>query len=231
MGTLEFRDLMNRVNCGLDLLEQHQLGIDLGVIPILGNLVKMRHYAADVVASGVATLDQAREDMRHLNLPVTWIYGKHDNWVKAEFVRDVMSIKAEASREVFSVPLGHNARNSEEALRLFGTVTSLVHRFLHGMMIEAIPPERKNLEFLRRAEKDRLPGRVLKNKHAYWTHYLVGEKGLLGFDTMALSDDYVRLMEDQRKALAFDPEDRFLDLGGGTGNFIAHILQSGGPLP
>jgi len=231
MGTLEFRDLMNRVNCGLDLLEQHQLGIDLGVIPILGNLVKMRHYAADVVASGVATLDQAREDMRHLNLPVTWIYGKHDNWVKAEFVRDVMSIKAEASREVFSVPLGHNARNSEEALRLFGTVTSLVHRFLHGTMIEAIPPERKNLEYLRRAEKDRLPGRILKNKHTYWTHYLVGEKGLLGFDTMALSDDYVRLMEDQRKALAFDPEDRFLDLGGGTGNFIAHILQSGGPLP
>lgn len=231
MGTLEFRDLMNRVNCGLDLLEQHQLGIDLGIIPILGNLVKMKHYAADVISSGVATLDQAREDMRHINLPITWIYGKHDNWVKAEFVRDVMSIKAEAPREVISVPLGHNARTSEEALRLFGTVTSLVHRFLHGTMIDPLPPEKKNLEFMRRAEKDRLPGRSLKNKHTYWTHYLVGEKDLLGFDTMALSDDYRRLMEDQRKALDLRPEDRFLDLGGGTGNFLEHILQNGGLLP
>ncbi len=60
---LEFRDLMTRVNCGLDFLEQYQLGIDLGVMPVLGNLVNVDAYAADVVANGVATLDQAREDM------------------------------------------------------------------------------------------------------------------------------------------------------------------------
>ncbi len=231
MGTLEFRDLMNRVNCGLDLLEQHQLGIDLGIIPILGNLIRMKHYAADVVATGVATLDQAREDMRHLDLPITWIYGKHDNWVKAEFVRDVMSIKSDALREVLSVPLGHNARTSEEALRLFGAVTALSHRFFHGTMIEPVPPSKKNLEILRRAEKDRLPSRTLKNKKSYWTHYLVGEKNLLGFDTMALSDDYRQLMEDQRLALELSPEDRLLDLGGGTGNFVEHLLEKGGPLP
>ncbi|MHB8054230.1 MAG: PilZ domain-containing protein [Candidatus Aminicenantales bacterium] len=231
MGTLEFRDLMNRVNCGLDLLEQHQLGIDLGVIPILGNLIKMKHFAADVVSSGVATLDQAREDMRHIDIPITWIYGKHDHWVKAEFVRDVMSIKADAPREVISVPLGHNARTSEEALRLFGTVTALTHRFLHGTMIDSFPPDKHDLEFMRRAEKDRLPSRQLKNKRTYWTHYLVGEKNLLGFDTMALSDDYRKLMEDQREALELEPGDRLLDLGGGTGNFIEHLLQSGRPLP
>ncbi len=231
MGTLEFRDLMNKVNCGLDLLEQHQLGLDLGLIPILGNLIRMKHYAADVVASGVATLDQAREDMRHINIPITWIYGKHDNWVKAEFVRDVMSIKADAPREVLSVPLGHNARTSDEALRLFGTITALVHRFLHGTMIETAVPDRRDLEYLRRAEKDRLPARNLKNKRTYWTHYLVGEKNLLGFDTMALSDDYRGLMEDQKSALDLEPEDRFLDLGGGTGNFIEHLLRVNASLP
>lgn len=231
MGTLEFRDLMNRVNCGLDLLEQHQLGIDLGIIPILGNLIRMKHYAADVVSSGVATLDQAREDMRHINIPITWIYGKHDHWVKAEFVRDVMSIKADAPREVIAVPLGHNARTSEEALRLFGTVTALAHRFLHGAMIDAVPPEKNDLEFMRRAEKDRLPGRQLKNKRTYWTHYLVGENNLLGFDTMALSDDYLNLMEDQQAALELGPGDRLLDLGGGTGNFVEYLLHRGRPLP
>lgn len=231
MGTLEFRDLMRRVNCGLDLLEQFQIGIKLGVRPILGNLIHCEPYAADVVAGGVATLDQAREDMRHLDVPITWIYGQHDNWVKAEFVRDVMSIQAGVPREVISVPIGHNARTSEEALHLFGLIASLLYRFLHHETITAVPPAPRDMEIMRRAEKDRLPSRGLKNRSAYWKRYLVGEDNLLGFDVMALSDDYRQLMRDQLQALDPAPGDRVLDLGGGTGNFVEHLLQSGRPLP
>jgi CheY-like chemotaxis protein/ubiquinone/menaquinone biosynthesis C-methylase UbiE len=231
MGTLEFRHLMNRVNCGLDLLEQYQIGIDLGVIPILGNLITMKPYAADVVANSVATLDQAREDMRHLDLPITWIYGKHDHWVKHEFVQDVMSIQADAMREVISMPIGHNARTSEEALRLFGLISSLIHRFLHREMIQPVLPVKADMEILRRAEKDRLPIRRLKNKRRYWQRYLVGEENLMGFDIMALSEDYQQLMQDQMEALDIEPSDHLLDLGGGTGNFIGHLIASGLPLP
>lgn len=231
MGTLEFRDLMRRVNCGLDLLEQFQIGIKLGVRPILGNLIHCEPYAADVVAGGVATLDQAREDMRHLDLPITWIYGQHDNWVKAEFVRDVMSIQAGVPREVISVPIGHNARTSEEALHLFGLIASLLYRFLHRETVAPVPPPARDMEIMRRAEKDRLPSRNLKNRAAYWKRYLIGEDNLLGFDVMALSDDYRQLMRDQLQALDPAPGDRILDLGGGTGNFVEHLLQSGRPLP
>jgi ubiquinone/menaquinone biosynthesis C-methylase UbiE len=231
MGTLEFRDLMSRVNCGLDLLEQHQLGIDLGVIPILGNLIRMEHYAGDVVANGVATLDQARDDMRGIDIPVTWIYGEHDHWVNAEFVRDVMSIQADAPRDVIPVPIGHNARTSEEALRLFGTISALIHRFLYGEMINPLIPDKMDMEIMRRAEQDRLPSRNLKNRKDYWERYLVGKNDLLGFDVMALSDDYQKLMEDQLVALDLKPEDHLLDLGGGTGNFINHLIDRGLPLP
>jgi len=231
MGTLEFRHLMNRVNCGLDLLEQHQIGIDLGIIPILGNLITMKPYASDVVASGVATLDQAREDMRHLDLPITWIYGKHDRWIEHEFVQDVMSIEADAMREVIAMPIGHNARTSEEALRLFGLVSSLIYRFLHSEMIQPILPGKADMETLRRAEKDRLPPRKLSNKRRYWQRYLVGEGDLMGFDIMAISDDYRQLMQDQLVSLDLDPGDHLLDLGGGTGNFIEHLCGSGAPLP
>jgi len=231
MGTLEFRDLMSRINCGLDLLEQHQLGIDLGTIPILGNLIRMKHYAGDVVASGVATLDQAREDMRLIDIPVTWIYGEHDHWVNAEFVRDVMSIDAGAPRDVIPVPIGHNARTSDEALRLFGTIAALIHRQLHGEMIRPLIPSKADMEIMRRAEQDRLPPQNLKNRKDYWQRYLVGNKDLLGFDVMALSDDYQQLMEDQFVALDLKPGDRFLDLGGGTGNFLNHLLDRKYPLP
>lgn len=231
MGTPEFRDLMVRINCGLDFLEHYQLGIKLGVMPVLGNLVNVDSYVGDGVANGVATLEQAREDMRHIDTPITWIYGQFDSWVRAEFIRDVMSIKANAPREVISVPIGHNARTSKDALRMFGTITSLIHRFLHKSMIQPVLPSKKDMEVMRRSEKDRLPARHLKNRKSYWQRYLVGENNLLGFDIMAMSDDYQQLMQDQLLALDLQTSDRLLDLGGGTGNFIEHFLESGRPLP
>jgi ubiquinone/menaquinone biosynthesis C-methylase UbiE/DNA-binding response OmpR family regulator len=231
MGTPEFRDLMVRINCGLDFVEHYQLGIKLGVMPVLGNLVNVDYYVGDGVANGVATLEQAREDMRYIDTPITWIYGQYDNWVRAEFIRDVMSIKANAPREVISVPIGHSARTSKDALRMFGTITSLIHRFLHKSMIQPVLPSKKDMEVMRRSEKDRLPARNLKNRKTYWHHYLVGENNLLGFDIMAMSDDYQHLMQDQLLALDLQAPDRLLDLGGGTGNFIEHLLESGRPLP
>ncbi len=231
MGTLEFRDLMIRINCGLDLLEQYQIGIDLGVIPILGNLISMAPFAADVVANGVATLDQAREDMRHIDIPVTWILGEHDHWIKPAFVRDIMSIHVDAPRDVITVPVGHNARTSEEALQLFGTVSVLVHRHLYRDSIKPVLPDKNDMEIKRRAEKDRIPLRKVKNRQEYWSRYLVGENNLIGFDVMALSEDYQGLMQDQLRALDLAPGDRLLDLGGGTGNFAEHILKENRPLP
>ena len=231
MGALEFRDMMNRINCGLDLLEQFQLGINLDVYPILGNYIRHIPYASDIIANGVGTLEQARDDMGRINLPVTWIYGQHDKWIKSGFIRDVMSVQAEAPREVISVPIGHNARTSREALRMFGTITSLIHRFVHGSMIQPLMPSRKDMEIMRRAEKDRLPPRDLKNRKSYWHHYLVGEGQLLGFDIMAMAEEYQQLMNDQVRALDLRPNDRLLDLGGGTGNFVEFILKNVGEIP
>ena len=231
MGTLEFRDLMIRINCGLDLLEQYQIGIDLGIIPILGNLISMVPFAADVVANGVASLAEAREDMSHIDIPVTWILGEHDHWIKPAFVRDIMSVQAEAARDVITVPVGHNARTSEEALQLFGKVTSLIHRYLYKDTIKPILPAPKDMEVMRRAEKDRIPPRKIKNRQEYWQRYLVGEDRLIGFDVMALSDDYRTLMKDQRAALDLQAVDRLLDLGGGTGNFVELLLDGTAPAP
>jgi ubiquinone/menaquinone biosynthesis C-methylase UbiE/CheY-like chemotaxis protein len=231
MGTPEFRDLMVRINCGLDFLEQYQLGIKLGVMPVLGNLVNVDSYVADGVLNSVATLEQAREDMRHLDLPITWIYGQFDSWVKSEFIRDIMSVQVETPREVISVPIGHTARTSKEGLRLFGTITSLIFRFIHKQLIQPVMPGRKDMELMRRAEKDRLPPRNLRNRVHYWQRYLIGGDNLIGFDVMAMSDDYQQLMRDQLAALELVPGDRVLDLGGGTGNFVEHLMVSGGELP
>jgi ubiquinone/menaquinone biosynthesis C-methylase UbiE len=83
------------------------------------------------------------------------------------------------------------------------------------------------METMRRAEKDRIPARKIENRRSYWQRYLVGDDKLIGFDVMALSDDYKQLMADQLRALDLRPDDRLLDLGGGTGNFFQHLLESG----
>ena len=116
-----------------------------------------------------------------------------------------MSVQVEAPREVISVPIGHNARTSKEGLRLFGTITSLIYRFLHKQLVQPVMPGRKDMEIMRRAEKDRLPPRNLKNRTSYWQRYLIGDDKLLGFDVMALSDDYQQLMRDQLDALELRP--------------------------
>ncbi|MFH2041240.1 MAG: methyltransferase domain-containing protein, partial [Acidobacteriota bacterium] len=220
-----------RVNCGLDLLEQHQLGIELGVRPVLGNLVNVDKYMEDGLVNRISSLDEARADMPFIDIPITWIYGEHDHWVKPEFIRDVMGIKAEAPREVIQIPLGHNARTSKDALQMFGAITNLVYRFLHKETIRPRIPKKENLFFKRHAEKDRIPSRNLKNRNEYWHRYLIGEKELLGFDVLTLANDYAQLMADQAEALELRASDSLLDLGGGTGNFITFLMENGPVLP
>jgi len=231
MGTPELRHLLTRVNCGLDLLEQYQLGIELGVRPVLGNLVNVDKYMEDGLANRIASLDQARDDIKKIDIPITWIYGEHDHWVRPEFIRDIMGIEAGAVREVIPISLGHSARTSKEALQMFAAITALSYRFIHQSHIKPVVPRKNNLFYKRHAEKDRIPSRNLEDRDAYWRRYLIGEQNLLGFDVLTLADDYDELMRDQVEALELSGDDCVLDLGGGTGNFILYILEGNQALP
>ena len=84
---------------------------------------------------------------------------------------------------------------------------------------------------MRRAEKDRLPPRNLKSRTGYWQRYLIGDDKLLGFDVMALSDDLPAAHGRPAQRPGAAPGDRLLDLGGGTGNFVEHLLVAGGAAP
>jgi len=88
-------------------------------------------------------------------------------------------------------------------------------------MIQPSIPNKKNMEIMRRAEKDRLPSRNLRNRKDYWQRYLVGEENFMGFDIMGLSDDYQKLIHDQLQALELRCEDRLLDLAAERGFLLS----------
>ncbi|MCK7489222.1 MAG: hypothetical protein MZU79_02465 [Anaerotruncus sp.] len=206
MGTPEFRDLMVRINCGLDFLEHYQLGIKLGVMPVLGNLVNVDAYVADGVVNSVATLEQAREDMRHLDLPITWIYGA---------VRQLGQGRVHPRRH--ERPGRRAARGDRRAHRsqcpdFPGRPAAVRDDHLAHL---PLPPQgahpagpagtgRTWRSSAARRKTGCLPA-SLRNRTGYWQRYLVGDEKLLGFDVMALSDDYQQLMSDQLQALELQP--------------------------
>jgi ubiquinone/menaquinone biosynthesis C-methylase UbiE len=70
------------------------------------------------------------------------------------------------------------------------------------------------------------------DRRAYWAEYLLGTgHGELGFDVFARLGAYRDFMADQLAMLDARPGQVVLDVGGGTGNFLASLLESGAPLP
>lgn len=231
MGAPELRHLLTSINCGLDLVEQYQLGMRMGIMQVLGELINVDKVISDSITNKIVTLDNARADMALIDIPVTWIYGEHDHWVKTEFTREIMGVSTEAPREVICLPTAHNVRTSDEAMKVFATVTSRVYSFLHGESIKPAIPPIEDIIFMRRAERDRIPQKTLGNRKEYWKRYLMGAGQHIGFDILTLSDDYEQLISDQLALLDLRKNDILLDMGGGTGNFIEFMLRKGKQRP
>jgi ubiquinone/menaquinone biosynthesis C-methylase UbiE len=67
---------------------------------------------------------------------------------------------------------------------------------------------------------------------SYWADYLLGDGATaLGFDVLRHVEAYTSFMRLQATLLASRPGDIVLDAGGGTGNFLEALLDSGAPLP
>jgi ubiquinone/menaquinone biosynthesis C-methylase UbiE len=71
----------------------------------------------------------------------------------------------------------------------------------------------------------------MTDRRRYWADYLLGTEGELGFDVLEWVGAYRDLMSDQVEMLAAAPGHVVLDAGGGTGNFLATLLESGAALP
>ena len=224
MGVADAQDAALHASGNIDMYGNYMRGVKNGVVSLLGCLVDADHYCADLEKHGLATLEDARNDMSKITADILWIVGKHDGWLNPERVYDVMSVKADGKREVLEVDAGHVPRSSKEALAEFALMTRRIWRYLYtGEDLDVDIPSEGFLAHIARKEWARVRSNNPLVGEDYWKRYLLGDEGI-GFDIVELAPPYKQFVKEQVDLLQPKGK-RVLELGAGTGNVSYHLWQ------
>jgi SAM-dependent methyltransferase len=225
-GAADGQEAIRNSTGGVDFIDNYQKGISCGTTNVLGHLIDNDNFCLDAIKSGMAFLDDAKRDMAKIEIPVTWLYGKHDDWINPDRIRDIMTIKAKGTREIVELPTGHMPTTNEEALEAYQLITKYIWRYLFVEEIDVQKPSQASAIELRNAEWSRTPRSVIKDQTDFWEKYLLGEGQLeVGFDVMAETQEYQEFMGKQIDLLDIHSGQVIGDLGSGTGLFHRVLLS------
>src|SRR5262249_30745307 len=87
VGSADLQSMMRVVSGGVDYVGGVERGVSFGKQEILGVEVDIDHAGRDALDHEMAFLDDSCRDMRSVQVPVTWIHGRHDAWMDLERVR------------------------------------------------------------------------------------------------------------------------------------------------
>lgn len=235
MGVPSVQDGVRNITGGLDYVAGHLKGERYGFVNLLGFLVNMDELCRDAVASKLATARDTQRDIAMLapSVNVSWLVGEHDGWVDERSIEELLAAKRRGTRpDVIVLPTGHVPTMSDEAADVAEETTRLVWRTVHGGEIPPGPgPNPEALERVARDEWAKAPRAVITDRRACWADYLLGKGGELGFDVLEWVGAYRDFMTTQVEMLDVRPGQTVLDAGGGTGNFLAALLESRAPVP
>lgn len=223
MGAPDAQDGVRNVSGHYDVFAAAASGAHLGLVTLIGCLVDARCFWDDLVRQELGTLALARRDIARVGADVWWVSGRHDAFMNVERVKDLLSVEAPGGRALLEVDSGHVPRTGGEAIRQFRLIAAEVWRRVHGTEIDAASPSLGQLEARRRAEWSHTRRAALGDPVAFWRDYLLGDGG---YDVMAWLPAYRELVAHQVERVA-PAGRRVLDVGGGTGNVSAELLDRG----
>ncbi len=226
MGATCGQNVFSNIMAGLDIIGNYRIGIQNGLAGVLGHLLDLDNIARDLIDNKYAYITDARLDMSKVPIPVTWIYGKHDKWIPENEITDIMSVKADGSREVIEIPTGHNLRSSEDAIKTFKLITKLIYRMQYKKNIRPVGPDRNDMVNLITYERERLDKPEDFRAEDYWKHYLIGEGSNAGYDFYKNIKEFRDFLTLQSGLIGLKDGETFADFGCGTGLFIENMLMN-----
>ncbi|MDT8297224.1 MAG: PilZ domain-containing protein [Spirochaetaceae bacterium] len=226
MGVSSAQGALRNILGGLDVVANHRMGLPVGTMGMLGQLIDMDRMAADMIRLGYATVADAREAMSRVESPVTWIYGVHDKWMIPEEIRDIMSIAAPGKRELIEIPTAHNLRTSDDAIASFQLISDAILRQIRSKVVPPVSPDKEELLDLLTRERERvIEGETLDPKR-YWKGYLVGEtQGEEGYDFYLRLAEFREFLSMEATLVDPKPGESIADMGCGTGLVSEAILS------
>ncbi len=226
MGVSSSQSALRNILGGLDVIANNRMGLPIGTMGMLGQLIDMDRMASDMIRLGYAVAADARAAMSQVNIPVTWIYGAHDKWMVPEEILDIMSIKARGDREVIEIPTAHNLRSSDDALKAFKMISDSILRRLRGREVPSVSPDKGEMLDLLTRERERIVTQENLDTKRYWKGYLVGEgANEEGYDFYRRLAEFREFLEVEVDLLDPKPGESIADLGCGTGLVSEAILN------
>jgi ubiquinone/menaquinone biosynthesis C-methylase UbiE len=230
VGMVDLQSALRTISGGVDYGYGLLRGIRFGRHELVGVVADMDHTGLDAIEHGMGFLEDARRDFAAIEVPITWIHGRHDAWMDLERVREALSCGDTSRRRLIEVPTGHQLRTSREALETFLLISEEVSEMALGRRLAGALPDLAALERRRTAERARLP-RGPANLRAFWADYLLGRDRELGMELLTATAAYRNFLEAQIRLLDLAPGARIADLGSGTGDFPLQLARRPGLAP
>jgi len=225
MGVVSAQSALKNMLCGLDVIANHRMGIPVGTMKLLGQLVDMDRMAADITHLGYATTSDAREAMAQIESPLTWIYGACDTWTSPEEIRDIMSVASPGERELIEIPSAHNLRASGNAMAGFQIISDAILRKLVGFSGPAVMPDESELTELIVREQERTMAKKGLDTPSFWKSYMLGERiGGKGCGDYNESAEFQEFVQQELALLKPMAGESIADMGCGTGLISQAIL-------
>jgi ubiquinone/menaquinone biosynthesis C-methylase UbiE len=226
MGVACAQTTIGNILAGIDIVSNHKMGIPNGIHGMLGHILDMDRVAKDLVEKKYAYMTDARQDMAKIGIPILWIYGEHDKWVGADEVRDIMSVDAQASREVIELASGHNLRTSDDAIYTFRLITNSIYEKLFGEQIESVNPPKSEILRILSYERERLENAETFDTRDYWHDYLIGDcQQSSGYDFYRELKEFRGFLRREIELLQLENGNRIADMGCGTGLLLEDLLR------
>lgn len=226
-GCPDGQDMFKNLLAGVDLFPIYLRGEQAEPFLIYGRMADPSGVLPDAIERGMAFLEDARKDMEKITIPVTWIVGTYDYMVTRERVKQMLNAPGGGIRETIEVASGHNPRTGSEAIESFKLVFESIAKHLYGSSQPAIDPDLSLFARQKEAEWARSKRNRLQDAAKFWEDHLFGTCGdREGYDVLLYNPDYVEFIEQHVKLLDIRPGMRIADIGCGTGNLSAAVLQN-----